>query len=207
MDIAQVERACKYAFKDKSILIKALTLSSYDGDENNESLECLGDALLTFIVAEKYYHLGYTEGEITKKKQEYLSDNALKVVSEGLGLHNALIKDKGDTNNKKAIPSVYEALVAAIYIDGGMEAAKKFAFSTLAPAPQNFNYIGAVQELLQANGQPLPVYEQFDIGTPQKPYRKVEVSVGGKVFSAEGANGATAKRKAAKLAYEYLTRQ
>lgn len=207
MDIAQVERACKYTFKNKLLLKKALTLSSYDAEDNNESLECLGDALLSFIVAEKYYHLGLTEGEITKKKQEYLSDNALKLVSEQLGLQNALLRDKGDTNNKKSIPSAYEALVAAIYLDGGMDAAKEFAFSTLAPAPQSFNYVGALQELLQANGEPLPVYEQFDIGTPQKPYRKVVVNVGGKAFSADGANGATAKRKAAKLAYEYLTRQ
>ena len=64
----QIEKNCGYVFKDKQLLIKALTLSSYDNDFNNQSLECLGDALLSFIVAEKYYNDGATEGEI---KGEY----------------------------------------------------------------------------------------------------------------------------------------
>lgn len=205
MDFTEVERSIGYTFKDKGLLQRALTLSSYDNAFNNESLECLGDSLLAFIVAEKYYHQGLSEGEITKKKQEYLSDGALKVVSEKLGLHLALLHDKGDCRNKKAIPSAYEAVTAAIYLDGGMQEAKKFALSTLAPAPSAFNYIGAVQELLQGNGEPLPVYCQVDIGTPQKPVLKVTIKVRGRQFSAEGSSGAIAKREAAKLAYEFLT--
>lgn len=205
MDLKSVESACGYTFKDKELLKKALTLSSYDNGFNNESLECLGDALLGFIVAEKYYMEGLSEGEITLKKQEYLSDGALKPVSERLGLHLALLHDKGDVHNKKAIPSAYEAVTAAIYLDGGIEEAKKFALSTLTPAPQAFNYIGALQELLQGNGEHLPEYVQSDVGTPRKPRLKVCVEVRGHKFSAEDTNGASAKRKAAKLAYEFCT--
>ncbi|MGN1103331.1 MAG: ribonuclease III family protein [Candidatus Coproplasma sp.] len=205
MDFEEVERSIGYTFKDKKLLQKALTLSSYDNDFNNESLECLGDSLLGFIVAEKYYHQGLTEGEITKKKQEYLSDGALKIVSEKLGLHLALLKGNGDSRNKKAVPSAYEAVTAAIYLDGGMEEAVKFALSTLAPAPGAFNYIGALQEILQGNGEPLPEYEQTDIGTPRKPVLKVTIKVRGREFYAEGASGAEAKRMAAKLAYEFIT--
>lgn len=101
----QLEKRCGYVFKDKQLLKKALTLSSYDNSFNNEGLECLGDALLTFLVAEKYYAENLTEGEITVKKQELLSDEALRPVSERLGLAAALIKNKGDTTNKKAVPS------------------------------------------------------------------------------------------------------
>lgn len=205
MDFAEVERACGYTFKDKKLLQKALTLSSYDNGFNNESLECLGDALLGFIVAEKYYNEGLSEGEITQKKQEYLSDDALKPVSEALGLHLALLHDRGDSKNKKAVPSAYEALTAAIYLDGGMQAAKEFAYRTLSPAPHSFNYIGALQELLQGNGEPLPVYSQSDVGTPRQPRLRVCVKVRGKEFCAEDDNGASAKRKAAKLAYDFLT--
>ncbi|MGN0805532.1 MAG: ribonuclease III family protein [Candidatus Coproplasma sp.] len=205
MDFTEVERSCGYTFKDKRLLQRALTLSSYDNGFNNESLECLGDALLGFIVAEKYYLQGLSEGEITKKKQEYLSDDALKVVSERLGLHLALLHDKGDSRNKKAVPSAYEALTAAIYLDGGMQAAKDFALSTLSPAPHAFNYVGALQEVLQGNGEPLPEYLQTDIGTPRQPVLKVTVKVRGKEFSAQGGNGASAKRSAAKLAYEFIT--
>lgn len=201
MELYEVERACKYVFKNKRLLKKALTLSSYDAENNNESLECLGDALLSFIVAEKYYMQGLSEGQITQKKQEYLSDTALAIVSEKLGLHLAVKRNKGDTNNKKSVPSVYEALVAAIYLDGGLNAVRQFACSTLAPAPQSFNVIGALQEELQAVGAPLPVYEQTPIGTPQKPRFKVSVTINGQAFSAEGNSVATAKRGAAQLAY------
>lgn len=200
-----VERACGYVFKDKELLRKALTLSSYDNSFNNQSLECLGDALLSFLVSEKYYGEGLSEGEMTAKKQEYLSDDALRPVSERLGLHLALLHDKGDTHNKKSVPSAYEALAAAIYLDGGLDEARRFALSTLSPAPQSFNYVGALQELLQGGGEPLPVYCQTETGTPRTPRQRVELKVRGMTFSAEEDSGAAAKRKAARLAYEYLT--
>ena len=147
---SEVESACGYAFKNKELLKRALTLSSYDNVNNNESLECLGDALLTFIVAEKYYAENLSEGEITAKKQQLISDEALRPVSERLGLDKALLKDKGDNGNKKAVPSAYEAVTAAIYLDGGLEAARAFALATLTPLPNSVNYIEAVQNILQA---------------------------------------------------------
>ncbi|MDE7257050.1 MAG: ribonuclease III, partial [Clostridia bacterium] len=82
---SDVERACGYTFKNKELLKRALTLSSYDNVNNNESLECLGDALLTFIVAEKYYAENLSEGGITAKKQQLISDEALRPVSVRLG--------------------------------------------------------------------------------------------------------------------------
>lgn len=205
-DFDEVERALKYVFKNKQLLKKALTLSSYDNDNNNESLECLGDAILSFLVAEEYYKKGLSEGEITEEKQLLLSDEALRPVSERLGLDKALLRDKGDNRNKKAVPSAYEAIVAAIYLDGGLAKARKFALSTLTPRRQAFNYVGALQELLQADGEPLPHYSQYDTGTPQSPYKRVEVTVRGKTFRGEGVSVSEAKRGAAKKAYEYFRR-
>ena len=201
---SEVESACGYAFKNKELLKRALTLSSYDNVNNNESLECLGDALLTFIVAEKYYFEELSEGGITKKKQELISDEALRPVSERLGLAQALIRDKGDNGNKKAVPSAYEAVTAAIYLDGGLDAARKFALSTLTPLPNSLNYIEEVQNILQAAGETPPEYEKIPAGTPQKPRHIVKVSVRGKVFGGEGASFQEAKKLAAKQAYEFL---
>lgn len=203
-DLSKLEGVCGYVFKDKNLLKKALTLSSYDKDINNESLECLGDALLTFLVAEKYYGENLSEGEITKKKQLLLSDEALRPVSERLGLDDALIRDKGDNANKKAVPSAYEAFVAAIYLDGGLGAARAFALSTLTPLPTSLNYIEEVQNILQAAGEVPPDYQKILAGTPQKPRHTVRVSVRGKNFEGEGANFQEAKKRAAKAAYEYL---
>ena len=205
-DFENIERSCGYIFKDKQLLKKALTLSSYDQNFNNESLECLGDALLTFIVAEKYYRENANEGEITGKKQEMLSDEALRPVSVRLGLDKALIKDKGDNGNKKAVPSAYEAITAAIYLDGGLDAARKFALSTLTPMPNARNYVAMVQELLQDNREPLPVYRKMLGGTARSPEHTVSVTVRGKSFSGSGANFAAAKKQAAKAAYEFLNK-
>ncbi len=204
MDFLSIENNCKYTFKDKELLRKALTLSSFDNDFNNQSLECLGDALLTFIVAEKYYAEGATEGDITEKKRQLLSDEALAPVSKRLGLASALICGKGDNHNKKAVPSAYEAFVAAVYLDGGMEAAKRFALSTLTPLPQTINYVSAVQELLQERGEALPEYIKTVGGTPQKPWLIVTVALHGKTFKGEGENFAKAKKIAAEAVYEYL---
>lgn len=205
-DFSEVESACGYAFKNKELLKRALTLSSYDNVNNNESLECLGDALLTFIVAEKYYAENLSEGEITAKKQQLISDEALRPVSERLGLDKALLKDKGDNGNKKAVPSAYEAVTAAIYLDGGLEAARAFALATLTPLPNSVNYIEAVQNILQAAGETPPDYEKITEGTPQKPRHIVKVIVRGKTFNGEGANFQQAKKQAAKAAYEYLNK-
>lgn len=204
MDFSSIENNCNYTFKDKELLRKALTLSSFDNDFNNQSLECLGDALLTFIVAEKYYFEGDSEGDITEKKRQLLSDEALAPVSKRLGLASALICGKGDTHNKKAVPSAYEAFVAAVYLDGGMEAAKKFALSTLTPLPQTINYVSAVQELLQERGEALPEYVKTVGGTPQKPWLIVTVDLHGKTFKGEGENFSKAKKIAAEAVYEYL---
>ncbi|MDE7401225.1 MAG: hypothetical protein K2N17_04140 [Clostridia bacterium] len=205
-DYENIERSCGYTFKDKELLKKAFTLSSYDRDFNNESLECLGDALLTFIVAEKYYRENLSEGEITGKKQEMLSDEALRPVSVRLGLDKVLIRDKGDSGNKKAVPSVYEAFVAAIYLDGGLEEAKRFALSTLTPMPNARNYVAMVQELLQDNKEPLPVYRKKLGGTARNPEHTVSVTVRGQSFSGTGANFAEAKKQAAQAAYEFLNK-
>lgn len=203
-DFSALEKRSGYVFKDKELLEKALTLSSYDSDFNNQSLECMGDALLSFIVAEKYYGENADEGQITAEKQRLLSDEALAPVSKKLGLDKALIAGKGDTHNKKAVPSAYEAFVAAIYLDGGLQAARKFALSTLTPLKQKVNPVVALQELLQARGEQLPEYEKRVGGTPQKPLLTVRLKLHGRFFTGEGESFAKAKRKAAQKALEFI---
>ncbi len=201
--MSEVEKSCGYTFRDKEILRKALTLSSYDGDFNNQSLECLGDALLAFIVAEKYYAEGATEEQITDKKRSLISDEALTPVSVRLNIANNLICGKGDDRNKKAVPSAYEAMVAAIYLDGGLDAARDFALRTLTPISR-IDYISEVQKILQSRGQKPPEYGCSFSGSPQDPHFTVTAIVGGMKFPGEGGNKAEAKREAARQVYEYL---
>jgi ribonuclease-3 len=205
MNTELIESKIGYEFKDKSLLRRAFTLSSADGVYNNQVLEFFGDAIIEFIVSEKIFLDGGTEGSLTERRKTIVSDNALTPISEGLGLDRFLIRGKSDNFNKKAVPSVYEALTAAIYIDGGMDEAKRFVYSTLNfnGTPTQVNYKGMLQELMQSQGQACPTYTRVDEGNPQAPWFVAKVNILGKTFSGEGESVRSAEQQAAKSAYSY----
>lgn len=206
MDLWKVESKINYTFKDKNLLERAFTLASYNQEDNNQTLEFFGDAILEFLVSERIYDENKSEGQLTELRQTIVSDAALAPVSQKLGLDKFLIKSQNDLNNKKAVPSVYEALVAAIYLDGGMIEARKFVYSTLnfENIPKNENYKGELQELLQGRGQKCPEYSTFEKGTAQKPLFVGEVCIYGRTFKGEAENKKFAEQNAAKAALEYL---
>lgn len=200
----EAEKAIGYTFKDKNLLLRALTLPSYDGKNNNQVLEFFGDAILEFIVSESIFDMGGNEGSLTERRKALVSDVALTPVSEKLGLDRLLLR-KNDSANKKAIPSVYEAVIAGIYLDGGMDEAKKFVLKTLdfSKRPEN-NYKGMLQEKLQGEGLPCPAYIHSDTGTPQKHNFVVKIIVKDKEFTASAQKKQDAEQSVAKEAYEYF---
>lgn len=206
MTVSEAEKVIGYTFKDKQLLKRALTLSSASLDDNNEKLEFFGDAILEFIVSEKLFSEGGSEGALTDKRKAIVADSALAPVSIKLGLDKLLVRGKNDLNNKKAVPSAYEAVTAAIYLDGGMSAAKKFVLETLdfSEFGKAENYKGRLQEALQAEGLPCPEYIREDIGTPQNHEFLVKVTVFGQTFEGKADNSKTAEQLAAKSALEYI---
>ena len=205
MNFSVVEKNIGYRFKDRRLLMRALTLASYDNKSCNETLEFFGDAILEFVVSERIFSEGISEGELTEMRKTLVSDAALTPVSERLGLDKFLIRGKQDNLNKKAVPSAYEAVTAAIYLDGGMDSAKKFVLSTLdfsADKPL-VNYKGELQELLQGSGQPVPEYNRRDIGTPQRHIFKVTLNIFGKTFEAQADSVKEAEQLTAKSALAY----
>ena len=199
--MSDTEQALGYIFKDKQILRRALTLKGADEHFNNEALECLGDSLIGFVAAKKFYLDGLSEGGITARKKSVVNDRALTEVSVALGLDAALVKPKGGEGNKKAIPSAYEAVAAAIYLDGGMEEAESFILRTLNFMREERDYIALLQEALQGRRKPLPRYSHgIDEGRGEH-YFKVKVEAEGKLFCGYGKNSSEAKRNAAKTAY------
>lgn len=204
-NIEGAERALGYVFKDKKLLKQALTAPSAS-DKNNQLLEFFGDAVLEFIVTERIFPDGNGEGELTERRQNLVSDAALTRVAEKLGLDKLLILGKNDINNKKAVPSAYEAVTAAIYLDGGMDAAKEFVFSTLdfSPSALVVNYKGRLQELMQGCGNPLPEYERRDLGDKHRHRYEAKITVDGKAFLGEADSARQAEQLAAKGALEYL---
>ncbi len=202
MDFSILERKIGYVFQDKRLLERAFTLAAVS-DDNNEKLECFGDAILEFIVTEKLYPICKDEREMTVRRKGIVSDKALTRLSKQLDLDEFLIKSKGDNNNKKAVPSAYESLTAAIYLDGGMQAAKAFVYRTM---DFNARYVGEsdpksrLQELLQARGLSAPVYGRKELGSPQNPRFQAWVTVYGKTYTGQGANAKTAEKAAASAA-------
>lgn len=200
MDFSEIEQKISYVFKNKKLLQRAFTLASYDNDFNNQTLEFLGDAVLEFIVSDKLYDESKSEGELTELRKNIVSDAALTPVTKRLGLDDYLLGY--EKSNKKAVPSAYEALVAAIYLDGGIKAAQKFVLNTLdfTPKKETVNFIGELQETLKSE----VAYKTENIGTAQKPRFKSTAVVCGREFCGEGDNKQSSKQNVAKRALTYL---
>lgn len=138
-DINSVEQKIGYSFKDKMLLRKAFTHASYAHEhkqEDNEVLEFFGDAILDFIVTEFLYkNCKGDEGSLTKRRAELVARIPLTYAVEDLQLDKYMLMSSGQKKNArledKMFSSVYEALVAAIYLDGGMTATRKFVKNTL----------------------------------------------------------------------------
>ncbi len=136
----RLERSIKYIFQDISLLRTALTHSSYcnehrrDGQVSNERSEFLGDSVLSIITAEFLYNRfpDANEGFLTSTRAALVCEDSLAIFSNSLKLNEYMYFGKGEAvnnggkNRKSIIADVFEAVIAAIYLDGGMVAAKKF---------------------------------------------------------------------------------
>jgi ribonuclease-3 len=175
--LARCEHRLGYVFKDKAILKSALTHAS--GAEHrlasNERLEFLGDAILGLVVCEQLFRQfpQYLEGDLTKIKSVVVSRQTCAKISEALGLAEFLILGKGMTTHPSVPPSlladVFESLVAAIYLDGGDEAAKQFIHAYIGPEVElaaagelGGNYKSLLQQLAQREFASTPTYHLMD---------------------------------------------
>ncbi len=128
-------------FKDDKLLLQALTHSSYAnamGVKSNERLEYLGDAVLELIISFYLYteFPDLNEGELTRRRAMMVNEPSLSSAARNLDLGNYLVLGKGEEmTGGRGKPSIladaFEALIGAIYLDGGMKSARKFIFKTL----------------------------------------------------------------------------
>ncbi len=188
---------------------------------DNESLEFLGDAVLGLVVADALFrqYPNYNEGQKSKIKASIVSTHALARQAEEIRLGDHLILGRGEEKTggrfKQALlADAYEALIAAIYLDGGLDAAEDFLRRELkraidAGASRNFvgqDYKSALQERVQALGRPLPEYRiAGETGPDHRKVFSVEVVVGGDVLgAASGKAKKEAEQEAARLAIARL---
>jgi ribonuclease III len=215
-----------YRFRDRGLLEHALTHKSRAAEDasggvaDNESLEFLGDAVLGLVVVDalfrQYPH--YTEGQKSKIKAAVVSTQSLARHAEQMGLGDHLILGRGEEKTggrfKQALlADAYEALIAAIYLDGGIDAATTFLKRELkdaidAGSAQTFarDYKSALQERLQALGRGLPDYRiAGEAGPDHRKQFSIEVVVHGEVLgAATGKAKKEAEQEAARLALEKL---
>jgi ribonuclease-3 len=226
-EFEELQERIGYRFRDRGLLEHALTHKSRAAEDasggvaDNESLEFLGDAVLGLVVAEmlfrKYPH--YNEGQKSKIKASVVSTQALARRAEQIQLGDHLLLGRGEEKTggrfKQALlADGYEALIAALYLDGGLAAAAGFLERELTDAIESGagepvvgqDYKSALQERLQALGRPLPEYRvAAESGPDHRKEFTIAVVVAGEVLgTASGKAKKEAEQEAARLALEQL---
>ena len=205
----QVMKALGYTFRDEALLRRALTHPSM-GKNDNQRLEFLGDAVLQYLMSDKLYqaHPDEREGALTHRRQLMVCEAALSPIAQRLGLGEALLMDKGEElTGGREKPSVLcdtmEAVLAAVYLDGGMDAARGVVErcwpgeDEVARPLQDAK--GALQEALHKNGGESPTYEiTVQSGPPHNPVFEAAVYWNGKLLAkGEGKTKKQAEQAAA----------
>ena len=225
-----LERVLGYRFRDRGLLEHALTHRSRVHEDasggviDNESLEFLGDSILGFVIADMLFREfpQHNEGQKSKLKASIVSATSLGRLGERIGLGDYLILGRGEekTGGRQKLALVadgYEALIAAIYLDGGIDPVRAFIerqFDGLidearrmgAHATFTEDYKSALQEWLQSHDRGLPVYRlAAEVGPAHRRRFEVEVLVNGQpVARAEGKSKKEAAQAAAKEALTIL---
>jgi ribonuclease-3 len=212
--LQQIEQTIGYTFSDISLLTKAFTHSSAVDNRlnSNERLEFLGDSVLAVVICQTLYERfsDYLEGDLTKIKSRLVSRETCSRIARQLGLHKMLKVGKGMVSSRALSGSLaagaLEAIIAAIYLDGGFEAAQNFIlkiFGSLinkASAEQvHGNFKSLLQQYAQEQFNATPIYPLLDEKGPDhnKCFELEAVIAERHFLSAWGTNKKEAEQKAA----------
>ena len=211
-------------FNNQNLLKQALThrsaVNEGKGNSHNERLEFLGDAVLELVVSEFVYlkYPEYQEGKLTQSRTALVRTETLAKLAIELDIPENIFISKGEKRDKNEynislLADVVEAIIGAIFIDKGFDAAKEFIYSTLLinadkkiKSALKLDSKSRLQEIIQAQGFSSPTYKIIDISGPD--HQRIftaEVVVNGKPKSSgKGASKQEAEQEAAKSALEML---
>ncbi len=221
-DLKELQKTISYDFKDEGSLTQALTHKSYANEKkglikDNERLEFLGDAVLdlsiSHLIMEKFPDL--PEGEMSKLRASVVNENSLAALAEEIGLHQYLLLGHGEElSGGRKKPSILadalEAIIAAIYLDGGFDAAFKTVsrhfIDLLSKTDLYVDYKTRLQELTQDRLKCMPVYSlKGAFGPDHARVFEVELEIDGKLYgTGKGKTKKEAEQKAAKEALDKL---
>ncbi len=223
MELSALEKTIGYTFRDIEILRVATTHSSYANEVKhqvkfNERLEFLGDAVLSIIVSDHLFHRsGSQEGELTKMRAALVCEKSLKLFADKIELGQYLQLGKGEEmTGGRTRPSIladaFEAVIAAIYLDGGLEAAREFVLPFVDEMLKDTSkvsfkdYKTLLQEIIQKNPEEHLSYHLVDQwGPDHDKHFVVEIHLNSNVIGrGEGKSKKNAEQVAAKQALELM---
>ncbi len=223
--IKDLETAIGYRFQNITLLQNALTHSSYANEywhnslKSNERLEFLGDSILGMVVAEHLYRNfpDRPEGELTRMRADMVCEQALAAIADRLSLGTHLLlghgeEQSGGRTRASILADAVESVIAASFLDGGMDAAKSFIEKfVLCDVPvtrlHNADYKTALQELVQQKKNQVLSYSLVGESGPDHDKRfEVAVSLNGQVIGqGSGSSKKRAEQEAACAAFQKLT--
>jgi ribonuclease-3 len=223
-DFDRLEKKLGYAFKDRGLLEKALTHSSFAfenaGVKDNELLEFLGDSVVGLAAAHHFYRAypDLAEGELSKLKSAASSTLSLSDFAHKLKLDKALLLGRGEEKSggrkkRTILAGVFESVAGAIYLDAGFEEARSFVArvleSSFRPIREEFlinNFKSALQETFQKDGLPSPSYRTLvEKGPAHDKTFVVEVCAGDRVLAkSKGRSRKAAEQAAAQKALKSI---
>lgn len=203
------EEALGYTFENKALLRTAFTHPSYKNVracEDNDRLEFLGDAVLQICVSERIFarHPAWSSGKMTEARKRCVSKEALTSAEQKAGLMQFLRYSGGRENLRgKTASNLFEAVTAAIFLDGGKVAAEKFIFAFVQPIVAQ-DHVTELQEYVQSKIKKAPVYA-FE--TEKDGNFRCRVSALGKSAQGSGESKQIAKTQAAQALLQALKRE
>ena len=218
-NLSALEQRIHYSFANTSLLAAALTHSSWANEHDvahNERLEYLGDAVLELIITHEIYlrYPQYREGAMTSLRSRLVSEDKLVEIAHDLDVGSFLLIGKGEEiqggrERASLLADAIEAIIGAVFLDGGYEAATNVitslyasCWSLSAMPPKIKDYKTRLQELTQALLKSLPVYTQVQSRGPEHAKEflvRLELS-NGRMFQASGCSIKKAEQNAAKMA-------
>ncbi|MDQ7047732.1 MAG: ribonuclease III [Sulfurovum sp.] len=221
-DYSQLEKRLNYTFKNKQLIIEALTHKSDKKPYNNERLEFLGDAVLDLIVGEYLFSKfpKSDEGILSKIRASLVNESGFTLLARHINLGSFIFLSLAEENNNgrdkpSLLSNAFEAIIGAIYLEGGLNVSKDIAVKLLEECHPKIDldslskdYKTALQELTQATHGVTPTYEMLGSSGPDhKKEFEIAIILNEKMIAkAKGKSKKEAQQKAAKLALKELKR-
>ncbi len=219
-DYQKLEKRLDYYFKDKNLLIEALTHKSYKKPYNNERLEFLGDAVLDLVVGEFLFYKfpKSDEGILSKIRASLVNESGFATLAKEINLGDFIYLSPAEENNKgrtkpSLLSNAFEAVIGAIYLETGLEKVRLIVVKLLDETYPKIDldtlckdYKTTLQEITQAKFGVTPEYELLSSSGPD--HRKefeIAVKIQGKIIAkAKGRSKKSAQQKSAEIALKQL---